>query len=132
MTKPLKLQRIVQSTIGALKLQTESYLTADGPLAVLLVTLDGKELVTKLSVNLDESKDLPENCFYLKWWSENYEIAGDALASGWLKPRYDLPLAKSGLITAIPVMEVLDLPMTPNEIHKMVDEWASMLSGSTQ
>ena len=54
----------------------------DGELAVTLYNDDGEELAV-LSVNLPASSHLlGENEFFAKTWSENEEIAEDALASG--------------------------------------------------
>ena len=59
-----------------------SYNSAKGPLAVVL-TSGGKPLAT-LSVNMckpqcsADSKDLPTDCFYVKDWSENEDIAEHA------------------------------------------------------
>ena len=54
----------------------------DGELAVTLFNDDGEELAV-LSVNLPASSHLlGENEFFAKTWSENEEIAEDALASG--------------------------------------------------
>lgn len=54
----------------------------NGEMAVTLFNDDGEELAV-LSVNLPaSSRLLGENEFFAKTWSENEEIAEDALASG--------------------------------------------------
>lgn len=86
-----------------------SYGDAGGPLAVRLFA-DGERLAT-LSVNLtrpecsQDSRDLPPDCFYAKTWSENEEVAREALASGLFLQRGDLPLGRSGFVAA-PVWQV--------------------------
>lgn len=86
---------------GTVTIQEERYNGADdGPLAILLVQ-DGERLAT-LSVNMykpecsHDSRDLPAHCFYVKDWSENVELASDAMESGLFKRRMDLPAARSG------------------------------------
>lgn len=76
-----------------------------GPLAVLLEDDFGERIAT-LSVNMyrpecsRDSTDLPEDCFYVKTWGGQEEIAADALASGVFKTRPDLPVADSGFVSA--------------------------------
>lgn len=58
-----------------------------------------------LSVNMDhgqdhESKDLPENCFYVREWSVGEVLADFALTTGWFKVRDDLPTSHSGFVRA--------------------------------
>ncbi len=90
---------------GAVHVLTGTYEGPDGPLAVILTDPSG-ELITKLSVNMykpscsADSQDLPKDCFYLKGWSENLEIAREAVASGLFKHRPDIPAARSGYVTA--------------------------------
>lgn len=82
-----------------------------GPLAIVLELANHEPLAT-LSVNIyspglsQDSRNLPANCFYAKTWSENAELAREALASGLFKVRRDIPLAMSGFVTA-PAWEVL-------------------------
>lgn len=77
----------------------------DGPLAIVLTLPDGEPLAT-LSVNMyapecsEDSRDLPADCFYVKQWSENEDLAREALASGLFIERPDLPMAESGYVTA--------------------------------
>jgi hypothetical protein len=75
---------------SGLAFETRSFGTAavlrlayqDGRLAVALLAEDGETLAT-LSVNIPESAHLlGEGEFFAKTWSENEEIAEDALASG--------------------------------------------------
>lgn len=76
-----------------------------GELAVILQCEDGEPLAT-LSVNMyrpdcsQSSQDLPADCFYMKSWSENEEIAMDAASSGLFKRRADIPAAESGYVIA--------------------------------
>lgn len=80
----------------------------DGALAVKLTSMvknteDGDvfpEPLSTLSVNMTGSTDLPPNCFYAKDWSENEEIAMDAMASGLFKLRHDIKPVRSGYIIA--------------------------------
>ena len=75
-----------------MKMQTTSYGVAhvettrysNGNLAVLLKDEYGYPL-TKLSTSLDCDIELAENQFFAKTYSENAEIAEDALASGLFK-----------------------------------------------
>ena len=82
-----------------------SYNGAKGPLAVVL-TCSGDEPLATLSVNMykpqcsADSKDLPADCFYVKDWSENEDIAEYARASGLFLERPDLPVAISGYVCA--------------------------------
>lgn len=90
-----------------------TYLTAAGPTSISL-TADGEPLAT-LSVNMyrpdcsRDSRDLPADCFYAKQWSENETIAQDAFASGLFWLRDDLPVARSGYVTA-PVWQIKGAP----------------------
>jgi len=83
---------------GTVKMWRDAYLH-DDTLAVTLTTIGGEPLAT-LSVHLDTSAELPENCFYVKAWSENREIADEAWASGLFKRRTDIPAGHTGLVTA--------------------------------
>jgi hypothetical protein len=82
-----------------------------GPLAVPLQLSNGEPLAV-LSVNMylpdcsRDSRDLPADCFYVKEWGENEELAAEALASGLFKLRDDLPEASSGFINA-PVWQIV-------------------------
>lgn len=106
---------------GAIHIKESLYAESEA-LAVYLEDGNG-ELLTKLSVHLPKSSKLPSNCFYMKWWSENYFIAMDAVQSGWFKVRTDIPNAASGHIKEIPVIELLEKQMTLKEVAKMVKEW---------
>lgn len=82
----------------------------DGPLAIALETSDGEPLA-KLSVNMyvpecsHDSTELPPDCFYVKGWAENTELADEAFKSGLFVLRADLPSARSGFVTA-PVWQI--------------------------
>lgn len=74
---------------------------AEGGTAVLLFTADGEPLGA-LSTNFWMiSRILPSKCFYLKDWSENAQLAVDALASPLFRLRKDLPWADNGSIRAM-------------------------------
>jgi hypothetical protein len=96
---------------GVVRTARSTYAEAGGPLAVMLLTESG-ELLTKLSVFMyrpecsEDSRDLPPDCFYLKNWSENEELAAEALAAGLFKLRPDLPTSLSGWVEA-PAAELL-------------------------
>jgi hypothetical protein len=83
-----------------------TYGSAEGPTAVMLTCGDLCEPLATLSVNMyrpdcsHDSKDLPPDCFYVKAWSENEEIAEEAFASGLFVNRDDLPQASSGFVSA--------------------------------
>lgn len=100
----------VQSSYGTARIFTSNYGGPDGPLAVVLELEDDVPLGV-LSVNMyrpdcsHDSKDLPANCFYVKQWSENEDIARDAFKTGLFKLRDDLPVARSGFVSA-PVWEI--------------------------
>ena len=95
---------------GTVTVVAATYERADGPLAVILGTDIGEKLGT-LSVNLyrpqcsHDSKDLPPECFYVKTWAENEDLAIEALASGLFTVRDDLPVGRSGYVTA-PVWKI--------------------------
>lgn len=90
---------------GEVTVSRSTYLSADGPTAVMLTLIDGEPLAT-LSVNMyrpecsHDSSDLPADCFYVKDWSENEEIAQEAMESGLFMARDDLPIAESGFVSA--------------------------------
>jgi hypothetical protein len=68
-------------SFGKVNVLTSEY-QRGGKLAVELVAENGEDIAT-LSVNMPEfSKLLGEGEFFAKTWSENGEIAADALASG--------------------------------------------------
>lgn len=89
-----------------------NYLEDNGPVAVMLEAPNG-QLLTVLSVNMykpecsEDSQQLPKNCFYVKTWSENKDIFEDARKSGLFKERPDLPIARSGHVSA-PAWEIVD------------------------
>ena len=90
---------------GTVLVERGHYLAADGPLAVYLLSEDGAPLAT-LSVNMyrpdcsKDSRDLPPDCFYVKAWDENEDLAAEALAAGIYRLRPDLPTAYSGFVEA--------------------------------
>lgn len=69
--------------------------------AALAIVLETRvEKLATLSVNLPgKSELLPRQYFYVKAWSENAEIAEEALASGLFKVRSDIPVGKFGFVT---------------------------------
>ncbi len=68
-----------------------------GSLGVELVDINGEGIAT-LSVNIPESSHLlGDNEFFVKTWSENEEIAKDALASGLFR---DTGRCSDGFISA--------------------------------
>lgn len=95
---------------GTVYVLRATYGTQDGPLAIVVHLESGEPLAT-LSVNMytpqrsHDSTDLPPDCFYVKTWSENEELAAEVLASGLFKERTDLPHAESGFVSA-PVWQV--------------------------
>ncbi len=95
---------------GPVTVNQATYRAEDGPTAILLDGADGQSL-TKLSVNMyrpessHDSRDLPDDCFYVKTWEENETLAPEAFASGLFIARPDLPQARSGHVTA-PVWQV--------------------------
>lgn len=90
---------------GPVRVLRATYDGPNGPTAVVLQTAEGEPLAT-LSVNMyrpecsQDSGDLPVDCFYVKHWSENEELAAEALASGLFVQRDDLPVAESGWVKA--------------------------------
>lgn len=95
---------------GVVNVMRGHYQAADGPTAIALTTDCGEPLAT-LSVNMyrpdcsHDSRDLQANCFYVKTWGENEEIADEALKSGLFIQRDDLPEAYSGYVSA-PVWQI--------------------------
>lgn len=90
---------------GHVRVLQGHYEGPSGPVAIVLQTNDGEPLTT-LSVNMyrpecsQYSKDLPADCFYVKQWGGNEELAQEALASGLFSERDDLPEASSGFVAA--------------------------------
>lgn len=76
----------------------------NGTLAVHLTSRNPEDEyddpLATLSVNFDHSVDLPANCFHVKDWSENAELAEEAMASGLFKRREDLPPFHSGFVVS--------------------------------
>ena len=88
-----------------------------GALAIALVSAEDGEPIARLSTKLDASSRLPEGCFFMKDWSENYEVSVDVIQSGWVKPRPDIPSGRSGHVVA-DAFELLDAPLTQEEIDE--------------
>ena len=90
---------------GAVRVSRSTYGSAKGPLAITLATDEGEPLAT-LSVNLykpecsHDSRDLPADCFYVREWGGNADLAAEALASGLFTLRGDLPRGRSGFVSA--------------------------------
>ncbi len=90
---------------GRVEIVRAQYGTAKGATAIQLYLESGEPLAT-LSVNMykpecsQDSTELPADCFYAKTWSENEEIAKEALESGMFALRKDLPAARSGFVMA--------------------------------
>jgi len=90
------------TSFGVAHVKTAQY--ADGNLAVLLEDEFGSPL-SKLSVNMPDSAYLlNENQFFAKTYSENEELAQDALASGLF--RQTNTVVKNGWVTC-PVWEIV-------------------------
>lgn len=90
------------SSFGVARVKTSQY--SDGNLAVLLEDEFGLP-ISKLSVNMPDSAYLlNENQFFAKTYSENEEIAQDALASGLF--RQTKTIVKNGWVTC-PVWEIV-------------------------
>lgn len=89
---------------GTVTVLRATYQDATGPTAILMQA-KGEQLPT-LSVNMyrpecsRDSRDLPRDCFYVKQWAENEQLAKEAFASGLFILREDLPIAESGYVTA--------------------------------
>lgn len=96
---------------GRVRIYQGTYGSHDGPTAIVLELDNGEPLAT-LSVNLyrpecsQDSRDLPRDCFYAKTWSENEALIPDLLASGLFVQRNDLPMGRSGFVTA-PVWQIV-------------------------
>jgi hypothetical protein len=96
---------------GVVIVERGNYVSADGPLAVRLLCENGEPL-TALSVNMyrpdcsQDSRDLPPDCFYLKTWGANEDLAAEAFHAGVFVLRPDLPPAFSGFVEA-PAAELL-------------------------
>ncbi len=90
---------------GVVNVLRGTYQAANGPTAIALTLEDGEPLAT-LSVNMyrpdcsHDSRDLPADCFYVKQWGENEQLADEAIKSGLFKQRDDLPQARSGHVSA--------------------------------
>jgi hypothetical protein len=90
------------SSFGVARVKTSQY--SDGNLAILLEDEFGSPL-SKLSVNMPDSAYLlSENQFFAKTYSENEELAQDALASGLF--RQTNTIVKNGWVSC-PVWEIL-------------------------
>lgn len=90
------------SSFGTAHIKTASY--PDGNFAVFLVDDSGAPL-TKLSVNIPESAHLlDENQFFAKTYSENEEIAQEALQSGFFVQTNTV--VKNGWVTC-PIWKIL-------------------------
>ena len=83
---------------GRVEVYAATY-TSNNALAIQLTDSDGEPLAT-LSVNMPGSENLPANCFYMKDWSENEELAEEARECKLFKPRPDLPSSVSGFVMA--------------------------------
>ncbi len=98
-------------TFGTVLAIRATYEGPDGPTAVLLEA-DGEALGV-LSVNMykpessQDSKDLQKDCFYVKNWSENAQLAEDAAKSALFVLRADLPEARSGFVSS-PVWQIVE------------------------
>lgn len=96
---------------GRVEVRAGTYLEQDGPLAVALTTPVGGDPLATLSVNMykphcsADSRDLPKDCFYVKTWAENTDLAHEAFESGLFIARPDLPVADSGWVEA-PVWQI--------------------------
>jgi hypothetical protein len=90
---------------GVVRTARSTYMDEDDPLAVFLLNEDGT-MLAKLSINMtrpecsQDSRALPPDCFYLKTWAENEELAVEALEAGLFVLRPDLPSSSSGWVEA--------------------------------
>jgi hypothetical protein len=106
----LKLGTFKSKRWGGVLVLAGKYGAVSGPTAIVLQTDNGEPLTT-LSVNMyrpecsHDSSDLPADCFYVKQWGGNEDLAQEALASGIFKQRDDMPEASSGFVTA-PVWQI--------------------------
>ena len=64
---------------------SENRYSNNNALAIQLFSVETGEPIAKLSVNLEESEELAADEFYVKDYSENELIIGDAMASGWFE-----------------------------------------------
>lgn len=111
---------------GVCELKQGRYVDEYGPHAIWLERQG--EMIAKISVNVEgKSEKLPENCFYLKWWGENYIISMDVVESGWVKVRDEFPLVSTGNIKAIPTFELLDEQMPFKKVKRMIENWTVLL-----
>lgn len=70
-----------------------------GGTAVMLIDGEGSPFCT-VSVNLPESKALPEGAFYVKHWSENAPVVAALVDQGIIIP-VEAPSVSSGLVDNI-------------------------------
>ncbi len=90
------------SSFGVARVKTTQY--TNGNLAILLEDEFGSP-ITKLSVNLPDSAYLlNDNQFFAKTYSENEELAKDALASGFFKQTNTV--VKNGWVSC-PIWEIV-------------------------
>lgn len=90
------------SSFGVARVKTTQY--TNGNLAILLEDEFGSP-ITKLSVNLPDSAYLlNDNQFFAKTYSENEELAKDALASGFFKQTNTI--VKNGWVSC-PIWEIV-------------------------
>lgn len=80
---------------GECKFNIISY--AKGGTAVIITALDGEHICT-LSVWVEGSENLPNNVCYIKDWSENQQIAEEAIEKGLINLRDDFPIVPSGYV----------------------------------
>ena len=88
----------VQAYGETLTVVTARYQASNG-LAVQVVDATGCPFGT-VSVNLPESKALPEGAFYVKHWAENEPLVDALISQGVIEP-VDAPVAASGFISGI-------------------------------
>lgn len=95
---------------GSVRVLRGHYDGPKGPTAIVLESDSGEPLAT-LSVNMyrpdcsRDSADLPADCFYVKTWGGQEALADEALKSGRFVLRADLPVARSGFVSA-PVWQI--------------------------
>lgn len=93
---------------GVVEVLQSNYQKENGPLAIQLVSVGDTdkdiypgEPIAMLSINMPEySERLAPDCFYLKNWSENMQIAADAIDSGLFERAKEFPEAYSGFVSA--------------------------------
>ena len=78
-----------------------------GSTAVQLIGEDGAPLAM-ISVNLPESKALPQGVFYAKHWSENAPVLAALLENGLLAEVPEVPEAGSGFVDGIKAYRLAD------------------------